>query len=304
MYKHFYLFAFVIINFLSCASESSEKETEADQIKDVVVKNGNSLLWKIEGNGCTPSYMYGTMHMINKEYYHFTDGMRERIASSKAIMMEVGGMPNPFETLSLMTLDSGDVRDYFSPEQMKIVVEFFDKEMNQSPEEFYQLYGSMKPFFLLQSITQTYFDKGSQSYDLDIMGIAAEEGIPLLGFESIQEQLGFFDKIPKESMAQMVIESIENFEEEKKETQKMMKIYSEQKVDKLIPMIKKQSPEFMEFENLFLYDRNKAWIPTIKEQVKDKQCFIAVGAAHLFGEGGVIDLLEKEGYTLTAVSTD
>ncbi|MFT4601437.1 MAG: hypothetical protein ACI857_001617, partial [Arenicella sp.] len=82
MYKHFYLFAFVIINFLSCASESSEKETEADQIKDVVVKNGNSLLWKIEGNGCTPSYMYGTMHMINKEYYHFTDGMRERIASS------------------------------------------------------------------------------------------------------------------------------------------------------------------------------------------------------------------------------
>lgn len=84
----------------------------------------------------------------------------------------------------------------------------------------------------------------------------------------------------------------------------MMKIYSEQKVDKLIPMIKKQSPEFMEFGDVFLYNRNKAWIPKIENNIASKKCFIAVGAAHLFGEGGVIDLLEKKGYTVTAVSTE
>jgi len=294
----------VIFNFLSCASKSADAEAESNESDDVVIENGNSLLWKIEGNDCVPSYMYGTMHMINKEYYHFTDGMREKIKSSKAILMEVGGMPNPFETLAMMTLDSGDVRDCFTPEQMTTIVEFFDVQMGQTPEQFFKMYGSMKPFFLLQTITQNYFEEGSQSYDLDIMGIAAEQNIPLIGFETVEEQLGFFDQVPKESMAQMVIESIENFDKEKKEINKMMKIYSEQKVNKLIPLIKKQSPELMEFDDLFLYDRNKAWIPTIKKEVKDKQCFIAVGAAHLFGEGGVIDLLEKEGYTLTAISTD
>ena len=84
----------------------------------------------------------------------------------------------------------------------------------------------------------------------------------------------------------------------------MMKIYSEQKVDKLIPMIQKQSPEFMNFADIFLYNRNKAWIPKIESEIKDKSCFIAVGAAHLFGEEGLIDLLKKNGYSLTAISTN
>ena len=84
----------------------------------------------------------------------------------------------------------------------------------------------------------------------------------------------------------------------------MMKFYADQKVDKLIPLMEKQSPEFMEFSDIFLYDRNKAWIPKIKNEMETKQCFIAVGAGHLFGDGGLIDLLEKEGLKLTAISTE
>ncbi len=37
--------------------------------------------------------------------------------------------------------------------------------------------------------------------------------------------------------------------------------------------------------------------------MSEKSCFVAVGAGHLFGENGLIDLLEKKGYTLTAIST-
>ena len=95
---------------------------------------------------------------------------------------------------------------------------------------------------------------------------------------------------------------IENFDKEKKQTEKMMKIYSEQKVDKLIPLIQKQSPEFMEFADLFLYDRNKRWIPKLIAEMQKKKSFVAVGAGHLFGEQGIIDLLKKEGYEITAIN--
>ena len=293
----------IVFYILSCSSSSRQDIIQLEEGDDIIVEDGNSLLWRIEGNDCTPSYMYGTMHMIDEEYYNFTDVMRERAEESEAIIMEVGGMPNPLEVYAMMSLDSGDVTSFFTKEQMAIVVAFFDTQMNTTPEQFYLTYGKMKPFFILQSISQGYFGENAQSYDLDIMGIAAEQEIPLLGFETIQEQLGFFDKIPSDAIGEMIVESIDNFDKEKKQTEKMMKIYSEQKVDKLIPLIQKQSPEFMEFADLFLYDRNKAWIPTIKKEISDKQCFIAVGAAHLFGEGGVIDLLEKEGYTITAIST-
>jgi len=136
------------------------------------------------------------------------------------------------------------------------------------------------------------------------MGIAGEKNIPLIGLETIEEQLGFFEEIPRSKMAEMIIESIRNHDEEKKETLKLMRLYSEQKVDKLLPLLQKQSPEFMEFEDLFLYDRNRAWIPKLVEEMAYKSCFVAVGAGHLFGENGVIDLLQKKGLSVTAISAE
>lgn len=305
MKRKLLLFWASVFAFISCSSASVNETIDvSNENTDVVVENGNSLLWKIEKEGYKTSYMYGTMHIIEEEYYHFTDQMTKKIKESDAIIMEVGGMPNPLETLNLMKLDSGDIRSVFSDEEMRVIVEFFDKKIGTDPDTFFKMYGEMKPFFILQAISQHYFSENTASYDLDIMAISGQNEIPLIGLETLEEQLGFFDAIPQDQMNLMIIQAIEDFEKEKKNTKKMMQIYSEQRVDKLIPMMKKQSPEFMEFSDIFLYNRNKAWIPKIKEELKTKRCFIAVGAAHLFGEGGIIDLLQKEGFTLTAVSTD
>ena len=46
----------------------------------------------------------------------------------------------------------------------------------------------------------------------------------------------------------------------------------------------------------FLEDRNLDWIPKIENMMKDKVVFVAVGAAHLAGQEGVIELLIKKGY--------
>jgi uncharacterized protein YbaP (TraB family) len=57
----------------------------------------------------------------------------------------------------------------------------------------------------------------------------------------------------------------------------------------------------MEFEDIFLTKRNKKWIPQILEYTTDQSCFIAVGAAHLFDDNGILNLLEKEGFKTTAI---
>ncbi len=303
MRKHSILIFALLFPFISCSNDSANKDGLAVD-EDIVVEDGNSLFWKIEGKGVVTSYMYGTMHMINSEYYNMTEKMISKIQSSKAIIMEVGGMPNPVAAYQMMSLDTGTVHSYFTKEQMAVLLEFFDTILGTPPETFHKVYGGMKPFFILQSLSQGYFDEGAKSYDLDIMSLAAEKDIPLVGLETIEDQLGFFDNIPQEKMAEMIMIGIEDYEDEKKSTKKLMKLYHSQKVNKLIPMMNKQSPEFMEFSDIFLYDRNKKWIPKITSEIADKQCFIAVGAAHLFGDGGVIDLLKKEGYTVTAISTE
>jgi len=130
------LFSVIVFYILSCSSSSNQASIEIEEGDDIVVENGNSLLWRIEGNGCTSSYMYGTMHMIDEEYYNFTDVMRDRAEQSETIIMEVDGMPNPLEVFALMSLDSGDVTNFFTKEQMAVVVEFFDTEMEKDPEKF------------------------------------------------------------------------------------------------------------------------------------------------------------------------
>ena len=56
------------------------------------------------------------------------------------------------------------------------------------------------------------------------------------------------------------------------------------------------------YEDVLLYTRNKNWIPIMEEKMKAHKTFFAVGAGHLGGKNGVIDLLKKAGYKLTPLS--
>ena len=56
------------------------------------------------------------------------------------------------------------------------------------------------------------------------------------------------------------------------------------------------------YEDVLLYTRNKNWIPIMSEQMSTNKTFFAVGAGHLGGKDGVIDLLKKEGFKLTPLS--
>jgi len=281
----------------ACVSAINTK----NEIIDVEVKNGNSLLWSIEKEGQPKSYLFGTMHMIELEYYNFSNKLKSRILSSDKVIMEIAGTPNPIEAFNLMVLDSGSVEDFFTKEQLATIVEFMDKKLNISPKQFRERYSKMKPFLILQTLTQAYFSDSATSYDLQIIQLAKENNIGIEGFETMEEQLAFFDEIPDYKMAELIVTSIKNFEKEKKETIKLQKLYAKEKVNKLIPLMKKQSPEFMAYEDIFLSNRNKKWISKIIKFTKKHRCFIAVGAAHLFGENGVINLLKQNGFKLTPI---
>ena len=61
-------------------------------------------------------------------------------------------------------------------------------------------------------------------------------------------------------------------------------------------------PELEEMEQKLLHDRNTAWAPVILEAVSDRPTLVAVGALHLFGETGVLPLLQSEGFTITRLN--
>ena len=54
-------------------------------------------------------------------------------------------------------------------------------------------------------------------------------------------------------------------------------------------------------QNIFLDERNKKWVPKITSEIIKNKTFIAVGAGHLDGQNGLIQLLINQGYTLTPI---
>ncbi|MBK9455713.1 MAG: TraB/GumN family protein [Bacteroidetes bacterium] len=50
-----------------------------------------------------------------------------------------------------------------------------------------------------------------------------------------------------------------------------------------------------------LDNRNINWIPVIEEQIKLQSTFIAVGAGHLVGEKGILQLLHNQGYVISPI---
>jgi len=81
----------------------------------------------------------------------------------------------------------------------------------------------------------------------------------------------------------------------------MMQYYNDANLVALKKLFDESDSIINDFSDVALNDRNKNWIPIIKEKMIGKKAFIAFGAAHLIGEKGVIQLLRNEGYKVKPV---
>lgn len=264
----------------------------------------SSLLWKIERDDLKhPAYIFGTIHLISKEYFHFPSKLEKLVKNSEQLIMELAGLPSPSEASELMKLpDSLRMYDFFDENQMRQIYDFAEKELGMNNAMFDMTLGRLKPYVLLQMITKKQFEGETESYELTLMNLAKKHKIEIIGLETVREQIGFFDAIPSKSMVDIIMSYFENSDSLKHQTQLMQQVYRSADLDSLGRFMMESSPELVEFEDLLLTNRNKRWLPKIVELIHKKPSFIAVGAAHLAGENGLIALLRKEGYKLTPVA--
>jgi uncharacterized protein YbaP (TraB family) len=262
----------------------------------------SSLLWKIEGPGIPKgSYLFGTMHMIEKEYFIFPDKLEKIVKKSEQLVMELPGLPNQKEAMKYVLLEEGTFFDYFTPEQTDSILIWAKKEFKMDEAAFRATMSKMKPFVVVQMATQIHFMGKTESYEMKLEEIAKTNNLSISGLETIEQQMAFFDDLTKEQQAEMVMEGIRDSEKSIETMKEMEVLYQGQNVDSLYLMIQDEGGVISAESADFLDNRNADWVPQIKEMIANKRCFIAVGAGHLGGPNGVIRLLEKEGYTLTPV---
>ena len=116
--------------------------------------------------------------------------------------------------------------------------------------------------------------------------------------ETMQFQASVFDSIPYEWQAKELMKNIDSFSFYKKEFADMVNLYKSQQLDSMQTALSKSEFGSDEYEDLLLNDRNKKWVKELNDIMKSESVFVAVGAGHLTGEQGLINLLKKEGYTV------
>lgn len=262
----------------------------------------SSLLWKIEGpNIPKGSYLFGTMHMIEKEYFIFPDKLEKIVKKSEQLVMELAGLPSQKEAMKYVLLPEGTFFDYFTKEQTDSILIWAKKEFKMDEAAFRATMSKMKPFVVVQMATQLQLMGKTESYEMTLEEIAKTNNLAISGLETIEQQMSFFDDLSKEQQAEMVMEGIRDSEKAIQSMKEMEVLYQGQNVDSLYLMIQGEGGVISTESADFLDKRNAAWVPKIEELIKEKRCFIAVGAGHLGGPNGVIRLLEQKGYTLTPV---
>ncbi len=261
-----------------------------------------SLLWKITGPGfSTPSHLYGTYHLLCPDDLVISDAALRALEQSERVVLELD-----FDDPGLMTAmqqgmfmaDGTTAKDYLDEEEYALVSDFFTSKMGIPFEQL----AAVKPFFL-SSMTLIYFlDCQPASPEMHFTKMAGDQEMEVLGLETIEEQIGFIDNIPVEDAATMLVAGIKELEEGQELSDRVVRAYLEGDLEKLeLIMDEYLGGDYTKINDDLVVARNEGWIPKIENLITEKPSFIAVGAGHLPGEKGVIQLLRNMGYAVEAV---
>jgi uncharacterized protein YbaP (TraB family) len=136
-----------------------------------------------------------------------------------------------------------------------------------------------------------------------IMEEAKRSGKKVQGLETMKYQAGILDSIPYSYQARQLVDYISHSgkKDEDQQLRAMFDAYREQDLKKLESLMLETDPGMAKFTDVLLYHRNRNWVEKLKTLMKERSLVVAVGAGHLPGEKGVIELLRKEGYKVEPV---
>ena len=299
----------LIVLIFSANADAQKKAKAADISVDGIQKKYPSLLWEITGNGLKhPSYLFGTMHISNKMVFNLGDSFYTALKSVDWVALE-----QDFEVWQeQFSKEDADPQgtEGFSPRMFNM----FDIANDRLSEKTFEI-GAYEPRIELGLASEARMINGmlyrnnigsedfeEETYlDMYIFRLGRKLNKTVTGVEDYNQTM----RIVKEAYRDMYKDQAQNGRvinydgvDYQKKTEDA---YRKGDLDVLDSLQILTSPSAA-FEEKFLYKRNEIQANSIDTIIKKHSLFVGVGAAHLAGTRGVIELLRKMGYTLRPVS--
>jgi len=274
----------------------------AGAVAPVSAARQQGLLWKIEGHGHPPSFLYGTIHIGDPRVLQLAPPVRQAFDHAHVFVMEVIMDYAAYGRLMNGMFLTGDrtLRDIVGDDLFRRLVTVM-KPRGFGEETLLR----MKPWAVM-SIAGIPAVGSGVALDLELYTDAMQQDKQVFGLETADEQLNVFDGMSEAAQVAMVRSTVEESESDKAVLQDMIQAYLHRDLDALAKAAEQDAAErypafAREFNRRAIDDRNRRMVERMQPRLEKGDAFIAVGALHLPGKRGIIHLLRERGYRVTSV---
>jgi len=262
------------------------------------------LLWKVEGTGMPPSYIFGTIHIDDKRVTDLPDVVLRSLEQSNSFTMEVELDPDALLQLAtrMVYADGRNLESVIGEPLYRRVI---DASVGLGlPPEALRMFKPWVVALMLVVPPQTT----GEVLDLKLYGIALHEKKIIYQLESVDEQVATLEQISESDQIAMLTQALDNHDRMPRFTRQLVEAYLRRDLaamwrindesDANVPEYKAANERFAQ---RLLDDRNLRMVDRMQPQLRAGRTFIAVGALHLYGEHGLLNLLSQRGYRLERV---
>ena len=275
----------------------------AAAIADESPRDDRSLFWSIYKDDQRMGYLLGTIHSEDPRVLEFSEDFLSKLGANNVFAMEM--VPDAF------TLENLTNYMYYPPGQgLEPVIgseRFHALEAALSPYRVPpEFISRMKPWAAMMTLSTPPPETGF-FMDLSLSLRASGNGLEVVGLETLEQQLSFLENMPIPMQVSLLDQAIAEAGKVGEIHEQMVNAYLENDLVSLQAMSDEQlkvvgesaSAYFMESG---IHERNHRMVKTLLTQLESKTVFVAVGALHLPGEEGMINILREHGYVLSPLA--
>lgn len=255
----------------------------------------NSLLWEVSGGSLKkPSYLYGTIHMICSKDYFLSEKVKKAFDKVDQLYLEINFTdPNEMSQMQQLAMGKEPLSKRLSPEQLAKLDAILKSATGMNVKQVDSF--SLLTVLSLISI-KSFGCIDLKFYEMEFSDLAKKRNITTSGLETVKSQ---FEVLENAYSNDEIIKLLETSTSE--ETIELVDAYKNENIDAMYALTTDTKVTSEKTKNQIVDGRNLNWVKIMPELMNQKSVFFAVGAGHLGGENGVINLLRKKGFTVKPV---
>jgi len=258
-----------------------------------------AIFWSISSSGKLAGYLLGTIHSEDPRVLDFSEEFSEILSSNRVFAMEmVPDLPTLQKLTGFMQYQDGTTLEGVigAERYAKLMVALADYRV---PADWI---ARMKVWAAMMSISVPPPQTGL-FMDFSLSLRAAGAGLKVIGLETLEQQLAFLENMPLEQQLTLLDQALAEYEKAAELHDQMVDSYLHGDLQALKAQANDQLGELgEEARQYFLYQgvelRNRRMLKTLLPILETDRVFVAVGALHLPGNTGLIQLLRDQGYEL------